>query len=89
MNVQVLHQRYPDDSCVIRVWVDGVEVTDQAEIEDLDPGRGYEQEDYQMYLEAAEAAAEADNAGEFERVVLDAVQQMRPNFKKCSYGDWS
>jgi len=39
--IEILHERDLDSECAVRVWVDGVEVTDDVHVEDLDPGRGW------------------------------------------------
>jgi hypothetical protein len=38
--VEILHQRDPDSSCVVTLFLDGVE-TDDFTLEDIDPGAGY------------------------------------------------
>lgn len=42
--VEVLHQRDPDEGCDITVWVNGIK--HDAEIDDIDPGRGYDVDDW-------------------------------------------
>lgn len=42
--VEILHVRDPDSACGVRVWLDGVEV--DADVVDVDPGRGYSREDW-------------------------------------------
>ena len=42
--IEILHERDPDYECNITVWIDGVEV--EADIVDVDPGRGYEREEW-------------------------------------------
>jgi hypothetical protein len=48
VRVEILHTRDPDYSCEMTVWINGVRV-DNVTVEDVDPGRGYEQEDWDEY----------------------------------------
>lgn len=45
VRIEILHTRDPDASCEMTVWVDGVRV-DNVTVEDIDPGRGYEGDDW-------------------------------------------
>lgn len=81
--VQVLHQRDPDYECGIRVFLDGVELT-HPQVEDMDPGRGYEKEDYERDLESARAAAGREEATDFDRALLDAYEGMQDAYRKWS-----
>jgi hypothetical protein len=82
--MQILHYRDPDSDCSLRVWIDGIEVTEFT-VEDIDPGRGYEYESYQEMV--ADAKNPKDAFGEaiesvltegrrtFERYGLDAYKE--------------
>ena len=43
--IEILHHRDPDASCVLRVFVDGVEIQEYT-VEDIDPGAGYEADEW-------------------------------------------
>ena len=54
--VEVLHERDPDGTCKVRVWLDDVEVDDAAVelvVCDVDPGRGWDREDWDAEVELA------------------------------------
>ena len=54
--VEVLHERDPDGTCKVRVWLDDVEVDDAAVelvVCDVDPGRGWDREDWNAEVELA------------------------------------
>lgn len=54
--IQVLHGRDPDSECDVRVWLDDTEATG-FEVEDIDPGRGYNREDWDDRIASAKADA--------------------------------
>jgi hypothetical protein len=74
--IQILHYRDPDSDSVIRVFVDGVEVTDFS-VEDIDPGRGYEQENYDEHVENAKTIP-----GTFGEAVLSTLTDARPTYER-------
>ena len=47
--IEILHVRDSDGGCTHAVYVDGVE-TDDVTVADVDPGRGWEREDWQEHL---------------------------------------
>lgn len=50
--IEIIHGRDPDSSCEHTVFLDGG-VTHDYEIVDLDPGRGWEREDWEEFKESA------------------------------------
>ena len=81
MKIEILHTRDPDSDCGVRVWVDGVEVK-EFYMDDLDPGRGYQDEDWEENLQDAR---DADTTPAFKEAVIAAYEQFRPVQKKWSY----
>ncbi len=70
--VQVLHVRHPDEGCGAEVWLDGRKVG--AEVETVDPGRGYQRADWtERTLDATERAVSEGSAfwGAVERALVD------------------
>jgi len=76
MVVQIIHYRDPDSDCNLRVWIDGVEVTDFT-VEDMDPGRGYEQESYDEQVENAKTID-----GAFGEAVVSTLTDARPVYER-------
>jgi hypothetical protein len=78
----------PDHECDVRVYLDG-ELVDDVWVEDLDPGRGYEYEDYAELLDGARRAAHAPDATAFDHALLSAVQDTKRIYRRHSYdSDW-
>lgn len=74
MRIEILHGRDPDSSCDLTVWIDGVDVTNRddviVDVEDVDPGRGYEAEDW---AESAEwAATRPERSDAFKAALAEA-----------------
>lgn len=85
--IQILHVRDPDSECDIAIYLNGAEFTGKSEVEDMDPGRGYEREDYERNLELSREAAAAPDAGQFEADVLGAYEEMGERYRKFSTDD--
>lgn len=67
--IEVLHVRDPDYSCSTEVWIDGVKV-DHVHIEDIDPGRGYTDAEWE---ESAEEVRNDDRTSpDFKAAALEA-----------------
>jgi hypothetical protein len=50
--LEILHGREPDSECALDVWIAGEPVpAQQFTMEDMDPGRGYTQEDWDEHTE--------------------------------------
>jgi hypothetical protein len=84
--LQILSVRHPDDSTRIRVFVHGVEIHSFDE-ENVDPGAGYEAEDYRERLDRAKAFAAASDANDYDRACLEALVAMRAQFRKYALMD--
>ncbi len=84
--IQVLSVRHPDYSTVTRVFLDGKEIEDY-EIDNIDPGAGYEAEDYRERLDDAKEAAAGEDATDYDRAYLKALEDMRDQFRKYAYAD--
>lgn len=69
--VEILHERDPDSACSVRVWIDGQEV-DGAHVDDIDPGRGYTEGDWQANVQKV---LSADTSPEFKRAALAAYTE--------------
>lgn len=65
--VQIVHGRNPDAECGLTVFVDGQRV--DAEVEDIDPGRGYTRSDWDVRLRDA-AIAVQENPGDAYRLAV-------------------
>jgi hypothetical protein len=72
MKIEILHERDPDSGCDITVWIDGVEVV--ADVVDVDPGRGYESEDWDESAAYA-VADERERSYAFKSAVSAAFDQ--------------
>jgi hypothetical protein len=80
MRVQILHGRDPDSDCGITVFVNGKRIPDQdVSIEDIDPGRGYEPEDWEERLEESRA-----DTTEFGQLVTATLEQFSGTAAKYS-----
>lgn len=77
--VEVLHLRYPDSECVLRIWVDGHELTHEGttSIVSIDPGAGITDEDW-AESEALDAAATVTASEAFRTAVKQAYVDMKP-----------
>lgn len=74
--IQVIHSRDPDSECGITVYINGVR-QHKVEVEDIDPGRGYNKEDYEERRADAYDAAVKSTATEYDRDVLEALADAR------------
>lgn len=70
MKVQIIHGRDPDNACDVTVFVDGERVTD-FEIEDLDPGRGWQRSEWNDRLYDAIENLEADDSAYNQTIVTE------------------
>lgn len=73
--VQIIHSRDPDSECDLTVFVNGVKVNFTEE--DIDPGRGYDEESIQERRDEAEARASRPDATEFDKAVAAALDAAR------------
>lgn len=89
MKIQIIHSRDPDSECFHRIFVDDVELKHWAgtlpdgvtvEIEDLDPGRGYDDADWD------ERTADADDGTAFGAALAADLAELRPVQRKFSTG---
>lgn len=76
MKVQILHHRDPDYDCSIDVYIDGVRVTD-VEIEDIDPGRGYDEDEIADRRENALKRANTPGSTAYDADVAAALNDAR------------
>lgn len=77
LEIQIVHSRDPDSECGITVYVGGRVYPHYVEIEDIDPGRGYDDEYIQERRDEALAAANAPGATAFTIAVAEAVTGAR------------
>ena len=77
MLIQILHTRDPDSECGVTVYLDGARFTGTVEVEDIDPGRGYDDESIQEAREHAQTKAGAPGATEFSVAVAEAHAEAR------------
>lgn len=90
MKITVLHHRDPDAECDVTVYVDGVRVpAEDVSVDDIDPGRGYEREDYEENLELAHDLAHAPGATDYDRDYLAALEAAEPTYRKWATGEWT
>lgn len=75
MKVQIIHSRDPDSECGLRVFVDDVETNDFS-YDDLDPGRGWTDEDWE------ERIADVDTSTNYGKALRDQLEQLRPAQRK-------
>ena len=75
--VQIIHHRDPDSECGLEVFIDGHRLIGQVEIEDIDPGRGYEADDIQERRDEALTNAAKADATDFDRAVAAALVEAR------------
>lgn len=76
--IQIIHDRDPDSECGLQVFIDGKRVHhDDVEIEDIDPGRGYDEDYIEERRQEALNAANAPGATEFAIAVAEAVTGAR------------
>jgi hypothetical protein len=76
MKIQIIHQRDPDSECSITVYIDGVR-RDDVEVEDVDPGAGYEPEDYEPRRTEAAQTASVPDATQYDRDLAEALANAR------------
>lgn len=88
--IDIIHFRDPDSECDHQVYLNGVRLgRDQVGVEDIDPGRGYEREDYESRLEAAQEAVARPDATDYDRDYLEIVEEAESTYKKWSTDrDW-
>lgn len=88
--IDIIHVRDPDFECDHTVYLNGTRIgSDQVSIEDVDPGRGYQREDYEERLEEAQEAATRPEATDFDRDYLQVIEAAEPTYKKWSTDrDW-
>lgn len=72
--IEILHVRDPDFACDMRVWVDGVEVT-EFHVGDVDPGAGYTVDDWDETT--AEAGTDMNLSAAFRAAWLDVRTDYR------------
>lgn len=77
MKVQILHHRDPDSDCAIEVFIDGARFTGKVEVEDIDPGRGYDADSIAERRSSATAKTWEPDATEFDYAVADALTDAR------------
>ncbi len=82
----VLHTRHPDDSSTIDFYVDGAKASlDEEEI--VDPGAGYEAEDYVERRDSLRELAERDGATQWDKDCYQALLDYRNQFRKYAFMD--
>lgn len=82
--VQLVHSRDPDSECDTTAYVDGKRVKD-VEVEDIDPGRGYDAEYIAERRAEAEATFNDPDATEYD---LDRAQSiLDARYDRFSLGD--
>lgn len=86
--IQVLHSRDPDSACDVELYVDGEPFKGKAEVEDMDPGRGYEEEDYRENLREAWLTARRPGSRQFDLDILERYQSFERPYRKWSTGQW-
>lgn len=59
--VEIIMFRDPDSATDVRVFVDGVDCTESATIEDVDPGAGYERGEYEAVTDELELMPHGDD----------------------------
>lgn len=72
--VQILHGRDPDSECDIQVYLNGRLVHD-VEVEDIDPGRGYDRSTWNERITEAAVAADAEPDSEFRQHVVGWLKE--------------
>jgi len=78
MRVDVIHQRDPDSSCYIVVYVDGVKVNHNEW--SFDPGAGYDMEDFKEdRKETLEVAPDF-----LKPVLAEIYDEMEPTYERWS-----
>jgi hypothetical protein len=80
--VQIISSRHPDMGTETTIFVDGKKI--DAEVIDIDPGAGYETEDYEKRIADAHAAAQTPCATDFDRAVAETLESYRNEFAKWS-----
>lgn len=60
MTIEILHSRDPDGDCTIRVFADGVDITDTAKLVDIDPGHGWTRADWDAQTAAIDSMGLSD-----------------------------
>lgn len=70
--LEILHQRDPDSGCVHTVFVDGAQTQDY-DLEDIDPGAGYEGSDWDERLEATRQ--DEDRSPAFRDAAVQALEE--------------
>jgi hypothetical protein len=76
MKIQIIHSRDPDSECSITVYIDGVR-RDDVEVEDIDPGAGYEPEDYEPRRAETAQAASTPDATQYDRDLAQTLMDAR------------
>lgn len=86
MKIQVIHERDPDTECYLTVWVDGI----RSEIveEDIDPGRGWEWEDWFERIKDAHTDAAGKPADSYEVAVFTALVSGAESQHVSKPDDW-
>lgn len=78
IEIQIVHSRDPDSECAIEVFLGGKRVPyAQVTIEDIDPGRGYDEEYAAERREEAAKVADGPNATEFDIAVAEGLGAAR------------
>lgn len=78
--IEILHTRDPDGDCSVEIWVDGEEVKDFY-VEDIDPGRGYDDDTWEENIEDARTV---NTSPAFKAAVLEAYEAWKPVQEKFS-----
>ena len=80
MRIDIIHQRDPDCSCDIEVWVDGKRMTASVHEWSFDPGAGYEMDEFEeTKRERVEAAPEF-----LKDRIAGIYDEMEPTYEKWS-----
>ena len=73
IRLEILHHRDPDSSCEHVIFLNGVRLDwSQVDLEDVDPGAGYEKADWKERIKDAKKADY--RTPEFRQLVVDALK---------------